>query len=87
MENESIVRKKVPCAGQIGKREKRGSISGEVSLLRGRAGVNTNTHNTRVLVYQGKILFSTFLALFLRRNPSIKFVEIFDKQIQTAVLK
>ena len=52
MENESIVRKKVPCAGQIGKREKRGSISGEVSLLRGGgAGVNTNTHNTRVLVY------------------------------------
>ena len=51
MENEGIVRKKVPCAGQIGKREKRGSISGEESLLRGGAGVNTNTHNTQVPVY------------------------------------
>ena len=63
MENERVVGKKVRCAGQIGKREKRGSISGEASLLRGRTGVNTNTHNTRVLVYQGNILFSTLIAL------------------------
>ena len=79
MENEGIVRKKVPCAGQIGKREKRGSISGEVSLLRGREGENTITHNARVLVYQGNILFSTLVALFFRRNPSVNFVEIFGK--------
>ena len=45
----------------------------------GGAGVNTNTHNTRVLVYQGNILFSTLVALFFRRNPSVNFVEIFGK--------
>ena len=72
---------------KLGKGRSEGQSVEKCHYYVGGAGVNTNTHSTRVLVYQGKILFSTFLALFLRRNPSIKFVEIFDKQIQTAVLK